>query len=388
MTRGQRAIVAVLLLVFIVAGLWAIGRFARSIRENAVEPTASAFQPGPPPTPAMVQDDPGPTSGTGVAGVFVEPDDGRSPILDELNAAEQSIDLAVYLITDPEIIGALEGAVARGVVVRVILEEHPFGGSGEQPEVFDRLDRAGVQVRWSSPVFRFSHIKTFVVDDQTAIIMNLNLTRSAFNRNREFGVVTARPADVSQAAAIFEADWNESGDPGPGPLIVSPTNSRHSLIGLIDRANQTIDIYAEVVRDREVIDALVVAEHRGVDVRLIMSGSADGDDDNAAERALLADAGVDVRLARRFYIHAKMVLVDNQLGFVGSQNFTATSLDLNRELGIILDDRVNLLRLATVFAEDFAAGVPQGVQEWPTTYHGTGMPSTFSERWRRSAMMS
>ena len=88
-------------------------------------------------------DDPAPAAprgaGPGVVGLFVQPDDGRAPILDELDAARESISLEVYLLSDAEIIAALERAEARGVEVRVILEEQPFGGAGDQPEVFARL---------------------------------------------------------------------------------------------------------------------------------------------------------------------------------------------------------------------------------------------------------
>jgi cardiolipin synthase A/B len=360
-TRVQRVVVGVLLLAFVVAVVWALAQFARSLGDDGDGPPPRAERPtavGRPPTPVPRAERPAP--GEGVVGVFVEPDDGRAPILEELAAAEETIDLAVYLMTDPEIIAALEGAVARGVEVRVILEEQPFGGSGDNPEVFARLERAGARVRWSNPTFRFTHIKTFVIDDETAIVMNLNLTRSAFSRNREFGVITTRPAEVAQAAAIFEADWRRVGEPEPGPLVVSPTTSREELLGLLDGARETIDVYAEVVRDAEVMAALAAAEGRGVAVRLVMSAGPEGEDDNAEERRELAEAGVEVRLARGLYIHAKMVLVDGERAFVGSQNFTATSLDLNRELGIVLDDPANVARLAAVFAADFAAGRPEG----------------------------
>ena len=334
------AVIAGAVLLLVLAALQGFGNLGRD------------GGPGPTPTPVL--------AGQGTVGLFVQPDDGRAPILDEIEAAEESIALEVYLLSDDETIAALERAVRRGVDVRVILEEEPFGGAGNQPEVFERLRRAGIDVRWDNPAFRFAHIKTFVVDGQVAIVMNQNLTVSSFTRNREFGVVTTRPPEVAQAAAIFEADWNRSAEPPDGPLVVSPTTSRRELLRLIESGRRTLDIYAEVVRDPEVMEALAAAERRGVAVRLIMSGDPDGTDDNAEERAELADAGIEVRLARGgLYIHAKMVLVDGARAFVGSQNFTATSLDQNRELGVLLDDRASVTRLARTFDEDFAEGQPE-----------------------------
>ena len=296
--------------------------------------------------------------GGGTIGVFVLPDDGHAPVLRELDAAAQSITVHVYLLSDDEIMSALERAHARGVEVRVMLEEHPFGGAGLNPRAFDRLTDAGIAVRWSNPVFRFSHIKTIVVDRAVAIVMNLNLTASAFEGNREFGVVTTRPGEVAQAVAIFEADWARTEEPPAGPLVVSPTTSRRELLGLIGAATRTIDIYAEVVRDEEILAALTAAEERGVAVRLIMSEESGDDDRGVSERAQLAEAGVEVRFRPTLYIHAKIVLVDRTRVFLGSQNFTATSLDQNRELGLILDEPAGVARVSQTFNDDFAASRP------------------------------
>ncbi|MFT4040676.1 MAG: phospholipase D-like domain-containing protein, partial [Thermomicrobiales bacterium] len=150
-----------------------------------------------------------PEAPAGITGIFIQPGDGRRPILDEIEAATTSIDLEIYIITDDEILRALEAARARGVHVRVLLEEHPFGGGGGQQGIFDRLTAAGAEVRWSNPVFRFSHIKTMVIDSSLAIIMNQNLTASSFIGNRELGAITTNPAAVQTAAAIFEADWTQ-----------------------------------------------------------------------------------------------------------------------------------------------------------------------------------
>jgi cardiolipin synthase A/B len=332
-------VVAALLVVAFVVVVWTVRRAPSGAPEPVV--TEPPLQP----------------TGPGIVGLVVQPDDGRAPIVDEIAAARRSIDLEVYLLSDQPVIAALERAHDRGVPVRVLLEQHPFGGNGSTPDVYARLQKAGIDVRWTNPAFTFSHIKMFVFDDEAAAIMNLNLTASAFTRNREFAIVTTQPAAVRAAMAIFAADWTRGAEPNPGPLVVSPTNSRETLLGLIGGARQSLDIYAEVMRDPEVMQAIEDAAHRGVRVRLIMSGQPN--DDNGKQRAQLASAGVQVRLLNRLYVHAKMVLVDGQRAFVGSQNFTATSLDQNREAGIVVDDPAVLARIERIFEGDFAAGKPQ-----------------------------
>jgi phosphatidylserine/phosphatidylglycerophosphate/cardiolipin synthase-like enzyme len=193
-----------------------------------------------------------------------------------------------------------------------------------------------------------------VVDDAVTVIMNQNLTQSAFTANREFGVVTSRPDAVQAAAAIFAADWIRGAEPDPGPLVVSPTHAREQLLALVRGARVSLDLYAEVLRDPQMLDALAAAAERGIRVRIIISPSADF----GAEVNELTASGVDIRLSSSLYIHAKLIVEDGERAFIGSQNLSATSLDQNRELGIIVDDPVNLSRLTRTFAIDFRAATP------------------------------
>jgi phosphatidylserine/phosphatidylglycerophosphate/cardiolipin synthase-like enzyme len=299
-------------------------------------------------------------------GVFVEPDDGRGPILDEMQAASCSIDVSVYLLTDDAVIDELVGAAARGIRVRVMLEEHPFGGGGGQYEVESTLRDGGVEVKWSGSDIRFSHAKYVVVDRQIALILNQNLTNASFEGNREFGSVTTEPDAVLQAQKIFDADWEGSQiDEIDGPLIVSPTSSRSQFLALIDGATERIDLYAEVIRDPEIIDALGSAERRGVNVRLIVNEALDEDQQDTA--AQLFGIGVEIRLASGLYIHAKAMVIDGDRVVVGSQNFTATSLDHNRELAIVLENPLLVSRCADVFERDWIRASPGApVEEKPT----------------------
>src|SRR5215212_7383184 len=54
----------------------------------------------PPPAPTAIADvpRPGESPALPVTGVFIQPGDGRAPLLDEIQAAQHSIDLEVYII--------------------------------------------------------------------------------------------------------------------------------------------------------------------------------------------------------------------------------------------------------------------------------------------------
>lgn len=290
-------------------------------------------------------------------GVFVQPDDGREPIVEELSAASCTIDVSVYLLSDDEVIAALGEAADRGVRVRVMLEEHPFGGGGSHNEDAEAVEDEGAEVRWSSDSIRFSHAKFAVIDQQVALIMNQNLTAASFTGNREFGVVTSDPAIVSGTQEIFERDWTHESIPEvQEPLIISPNTSRSRYLELIRDAERSIDLYAEVIRDPEIISALAVAERQGVAVRLIVDETLDEDDQDVA--AQLDDHGVDIRLAGHVYIHAKLMVIDQSTAIIGSQNFTATSLDDNRELAVEVIDPNILARCMAVYERDWIRSVP------------------------------
>ena len=60
------------------------------------------------------------------------------------------------------------------------------------------------------------------------------------------------------------------------------------------------------------------------------------------------------------YIHGKVVEADDGTRrgqmFVGSENFSPTSLDRNRELGLIFSRRAAMSAMARVFAADYGHG--------------------------------
>ena len=296
-----------------------------------------------------------PGSGLAHATIFTEPDDKRTLLADALRGAMKTVDLTMYEFSDHTLMHDLEYAHGNGVKVRVILEQNVYSSdaasSSENQSAYNQLTAADIPVHWASSRFALTHEKTLIVDGSAAYILTLNFSASAFSKNREFGVVDRDPIDVQAADAVFNADWNDTPYSSTDPnLVLSPSNSRADFASLIGRARHSIDVYAEEVQDRSVEDALVAAEKRGVHVRLI---SNQGDSTNARGLAVLEQAGVQVHLLTSPYIHAKLILVDGSLAFVGSENISTSSLDRNRELGVLLSDRKAIASLESTFEADW-----------------------------------
>ncbi|MGO8948592.1 MAG: phospholipase D-like domain-containing protein [Ktedonobacterales bacterium] len=296
--------------------------------------------------------------------VFVEPDAGDAPIVHAIENAQSSVWVEVYLMTDHAVIQALEDAAGRGVQVRVLLETHPAGGGSPDPtQLIEELSQAGVQAKASDPAFTYTHEKAMVIDGRTAFIMSCNLTLSGLGGSssevdRDYGLIDSNPADVGEVMAIFNADWNrQPAHVTVSRLVVSPENSRADLQALIASAHTSLLLEDEEMSDTQSENALIAAAHQGVRVELIlpMPSSSSG---TSPDVSRLESGGVQVRYSTTLYMHAKLIIVDSTLGFIGSENFSANSLNNNRELGIVIGDLQAVGMLTSVFAKDWSQAQP------------------------------
>jgi phosphatidylserine/phosphatidylglycerophosphate/cardiolipin synthase-like enzyme len=296
--------------------------------------------------------------------LVVQPDDGRTLILNALSAAKKSIDLTIYEISDPQIMSALGAAKARGVTVRVIYNWFSFPADMQQREItpaIQQLTKAGIQCKQAPRAFEVTHEKAFVIDGTTGIVMSFNLTSEYFGTTRDFGIVTTVGAEVTEISNVFDADWNAKPvTPKVASLVWSPVNSRTKLTSLISGATKTVDIYCEEVEDPGTLGAMVAAAKRGVKVRFIAAvlsgeGKVNG---NARGITYLQNGGVSAVCKSFLYVHAKMLLADygtqNAQAYIGSENFSCVSLDDNRECGIIVSESAILDRLQSTYNSDWA----------------------------------
>ncbi|MDO9325678.1 MAG: phospholipase D-like domain-containing protein [Methanoregula sp.] len=318
-----------------------------------------------PATPAQV------SAGTTPGGVsappavhtlVVEPDDGKALVLSTIAAAHENITLTIYEITDPDIVAALTAAQTRGVAVRVLYNNASFASMNEanpNAGAVANLSRAGVKTEPASPVFTVTHQKTLTVDGTRSLIMTFNLEPGYFATTRDFGILTTNQSEIQEIMSVFDADWNyQNITPTYPTLIWSPVNSRDKILGVINHATKTLEVYNEEITDQQCIDALVEASKRGVVVRVIAADmESNGKNKNAPALRTLNASGALAKSITSLYIHAKMVLADyqtpDQVAYLGSENLGEVSLDQNRELGILVAEKPILDRLESVFNSDW-----------------------------------
>ncbi len=288
--------------------------------------------------------------------LLTEPDAGPAAILDLIAGATRSLWGEMYLLTDGAAIDALAARAAAGCDVRILLEPAPYQAETANQDAYGRLAAAGVDVRWSTARFTYTHAKFLLVDHARLAVLTLNLTSSGLTGNREYALLDGDAADVTAMEAIFSADriGAATGAP-PAPLVTSPETTRSTLLGLIGSAQRTLAIETEELADGAVIAALRAARGRGVAVTLAWPGPPAG---APATFQDLAAAGVLVRAVSAPPIHGKVVAADERATYVGSANLTATSLDENREVGLSLGDPGIAEVIAATVASDAASGVP------------------------------
>ena len=118
--------------------------------------------------------------------------------------AQQSIDMAAYVLTDVPVIEALTGAAQRGVAVRVYLYTTEIPDHGPPLDALKTLQAAPhVQMRFKDrpPLM---HLKSYQIDGRLLRTGSANLSASGLKQQNNDLVIIESQA----AAAAFEMNFN------------------------------------------------------------------------------------------------------------------------------------------------------------------------------------
>jgi phosphatidylserine/phosphatidylglycerophosphate/cardiolipin synthase-like enzyme len=284
--------------------------------------------------------------------LIIEPDAGRTPLVNAIKEAKSSIDLVMYGFTDKQLLKALDKAHTLGKEVHILLEPHPYKAEDENNYAIHRLQSDKIDLQWANPEFKLTHQKTFIFDKQRALIMTFNLTYSSFTNERNFGLMTDDPAIVSEIKHVFIADSQRKLIATHNPrLIWSPNQAEEKFLDFINNAHTSIEIYAQDLADFNIIGALAKAAKEGKTVKIIMSEFKNKRPNKKLD--FLRRHGVVIHFNRDLIIHAKVIIVDHSRALLGSTNLTYPSMKLNRELSIITEDSTVVKQLMNTFQRDW-----------------------------------
>lgn len=286
--------------------------------------------------------------------LVVEPGDNAAGLLAAITGAKTSVHMTMYLLSNPTFISALVARKKAGVDVRVVLNQTFPDPMYDNTQSYNQLVAGGVPVAWSSKAFNFTHAKCVVVDGAVAWIMTMNVTNSSAAQNREYLAVDTNPDDVAEAEAVFAGDYAATAPALTGPLVLAPNNARARIAALFALAQTTLDVEAETLSDLAFETALRDAKARGVAVRVVVSDQTPSQAMTQAIAALKA-SGIVVKKLATPYVHAKGIVVDGTVGYVGSANLTQNSVDQNREIGLMVTGPA-LATLGQTIDGDYKAG--------------------------------
>ena len=291
--------------------------------------------------------------------LIVLPDDTAKPILDAVASAEKSLNIRMFLFTDPTLLGAVIAAKRRGVLVRVMLNPARRSGESENEESRKTLIAAGIEVRDSSPAFALTHQKSMVIDDATGFVESLNWETRDLTETRDYAVVTTHRTEVAEMVACFDADWQqEKFEPDSSSrLIWCPNNGRERTAAFIDSAKESLWLQNERYQDTVIIERLVRAIERGVRVHIMARPPHTLKKDKLVEGVgglrIMHDVGAKIHRLKGMKLHGKMLLADERRAIVGSINLSPGSFDARRELAIETDAHHVVKRLVQTSHRDW-----------------------------------
>jgi len=326
-----------------------------------------------------------------------------------IDGAQQSLEICTFILGD-DALGAdisqrLAARARDGVRVRLLLDG-VGAWLGGRPDL-KPLVEAGVRTALFVPPLSSplkgrtnlrNHRKMAIADASHLWCGGRNLAAEYFGADS--GLLGSKPAwdDLTfdlrgplaqQALQRFDADWNFAGGPAAvalPPAAAEPTavvdrpSSTAPRVQLIPSGPDQVDdtfftllvsatfnaherimaVTPYFVPDGTLLMALCLASRRGVQVDLVLPAHSNHHlADLARHRALreLASAGARIWLLPQM-IHAKAVVVDDEVALVGSANLDERSLFLNYELMVAFYEAEDVRRFAGWLERRRAASAP------------------------------
>jgi phosphatidylserine/phosphatidylglycerophosphate/cardiolipin synthase-like enzyme len=354
------------------------------------------------------------------ASCFVTPGEGWNALSNAIASARRDLSIALYDLTSLDLVAAVARKAREGVTTRVLMEGAPVGMTDEEGNrrraILAALAGSGAQV-WvttasekgvSHRPYRYHHEKYCVMDGERVVVTTENWSISSFPYrssdgygSRGYGVVVESSGMARALLSVFDHDLRTSArmfDPGstepielpalpaPGPpsprpvaceatLLVGPEDwgpDLRGLLDIVDGAEGTIFLelaYLDIWWGGSVspvVEALLSASSRGVEVRLVLDPGPEGEGRAALEdlHALAAQRGVSgIRgvlgrgLPDAARVHAKVAVIDGRTAIMGSLNWAWSSVARNREVVVVLEGAGVVSPLLEVIEEDWNTSV-------------------------------
>lgn len=269
-------------------------------------------------------------------------------LVNEINSAQSSIDFAIYGYTKvPKIQQALVNAQARGVNIRFVYDTDCKGQNSLYPDtsiltklfIYNNYDNSSA----------FMHNKFFIFDNKKVFTGSANLSNtdmSGFNSNSAIVINSEYVAKIykQEFEQMYEGKFHrkkhkikKSSDIA---VYFSPKDRPLStyVVPLIDSASKYIYIPAFLVSQKDMVNSLINAHKRGVDVKIILD--ATNTHGSYSKLKYLRQSGIQVKTeVFAGKLHSKTMIIDDFYTIIGSMNFSQSGQSSNDENLVILQNK-------------------------------------------------
>ena len=229
------------------------------------------------------------------------------------------------------------------------------------------------------------HRKLLIVDEQIAFIGGFNIGQLYATEWRDTHVRLCGPA-AREFAYAFVNFWNTnrgtyaaldapSERPWPQSITVHRNEPERLLFPIrgmfldaIDRAQRSIYLTnAYFIPDRAVLQALIAAAHRGVDVRVLLPWQSNHVTADWLARGFFTaclKGGVRLFTYQNAMIHAKTATIDGLWSTIGTANLDRLSLAGNYEVNVEIRDRAVAKEMERIYMLDLSNAKELTLAEW------------------------
>ncbi len=139
-------------------------------------------------------------------------------------------------------------------------------------------------------------------------------------------------------------------------LVVLPDDSARPMLDAINQASRSLRIKMFVFSDPAILQAVIAAHKRGVDVRIMLNPARrSGESENEESRKLLTSAGVNVLDGNPAFdlTHEKSMVVDDATAFVMSFNWEPRNLTETRDYAVVTNAKHEVAEIMECFDSDW-----------------------------------
>lgn len=168
-----------------------------------------------------------------------------------------------------------------------------------------------------------------------------------FTKNRDFLLFIRDKIILDKLLTTFNYDFKkEKNYIYDDNLVLSPFYSREKLEFLLKNAKKEILIYFPYFEDEWFQSILEDKFNENIKVQIITDKKNEKLED-------FKSLWFDIKALPKLTVHAKIILIDNKYLYIWSINFSASSIDKNRETGVLIKNQEIIKKLNDFFLEDF-----------------------------------